>query len=112
MGAKEAKQAYERGAIVLPMMSTEGASAGMFDFPRGALEQPTWISDHDWSLMKDKSDPHKSAVAVVGILRRFHSYWETCPETALEQFQRNERPQHRNGPHLNRSVRSMGVLCS
>eukprot|EP00929_Paragymnodinium_shiwhaense_P097360 TRINITY_DN59070_c0_g2_i2.p1 TRINITY_DN59070_c0_g2~~TRINITY_DN59070_c0_g2_i2.p1 ORF type:complete len:1336 (+),score=319.15 TRINITY_DN59070_c0_g2_i2:76-4083(+) len=46
--ATEAKIAFERGARVLPVVATGGASAGMFDFPQGALCPPRGIAPQQW----------------------------------------------------------------
>lgn len=64
--AKEAKSAFERGAFVLPMISTGGASGGKFEFPAGALEKPSWASDTQWDAIKDGTD--EAAVAAVEII--------------------------------------------
>eukprot|EP00419_Tripos_fusus_P006858 CAMPEP_0172681612 /NCGR_PEP_ID=MMETSP1074-20121228/17579_1 /TAXON_ID=2916 /ORGANISM="Ceratium fusus, Strain PA161109" /LENGTH=165 /DNA_ID=CAMNT_0013500141 /DNA_START=45 /DNA_END=542 /DNA_ORIENTATION=- len=66
--AKEAKQAFERGAKVLPIMSTGGASSGMFDFPQGALEKPDFVTDYQWSMMKAQGDPDATASAMTDVI--------------------------------------------
>merc|ERR1712113_1136188 len=63
--AKEARQAFDRGAAVLPMLSTPGASSGEFGFPPGALIQPMWVSDDSWSLLREVDKPEETAMAVV-----------------------------------------------
>lgn len=52
--SKEAGTAYDRGAIVLPIKSTGGASSGMFDFPKGAFEKPDWATAEQWKQLEDK----------------------------------------------------------
>lgn len=66
--AKEAKQAFERGAVVLPVMSTGGASSGMFDFPQGALKKPDSVTDDQWSMMKAQGDPDATATAMTDVI--------------------------------------------
>jgi len=52
--AKEALSAAERGVPVLPLMRTGGASSGMFDFPRAALERPSCASERQWELLRNE----------------------------------------------------------
>jgi len=67
--AKEASAALHHGAIVLPLMSTGGASAGMFDFPAGALERPDFTTDEMWSLLKDgDATPEVVSTALIGMI--------------------------------------------
>jgi len=66
--SKEANAAFERGAIVLPMISTGGASGGLFDFPAAALQQPSFASAEDWDLLSSKGDPEATARAVVAMI--------------------------------------------
>jgi len=66
--AKEALAAHSRGAIVLPLISTGGASGGMFDFPAGALEQPQFATNEQWDLLNTKGAPEATAQAVVDMI--------------------------------------------
>lgn len=66
--SKEANAAHARGALVLPLISTGGASGGMFDFPAGALERPDFATPEQWELLKQKGDPEASAQAVVDMI--------------------------------------------
>lgn len=66
--AKEANAAFARGAIVIPLISTGGASGGMFDFPAGALEQPDYASPEQWDLLSVKGRPDETARAVVEMI--------------------------------------------
>lgn len=50
--AKEAREASARGARVLPLMRTGGASSGMFDFPKEALERPPSATEQQWELLR------------------------------------------------------------
>jgi hypothetical protein len=67
--AKEAKAAFSRGALVLPLIRTGGASAGMFDFPDAALLRPPLATDDQWAQLSTKVSPEDTARAVVDILR-------------------------------------------
>eukprot|EP00929_Paragymnodinium_shiwhaense_P013338 TRINITY_DN1211_c1_g1_i2.p1 TRINITY_DN1211_c1_g1~~TRINITY_DN1211_c1_g1_i2.p1 ORF type:complete len:1355 (-),score=374.47 TRINITY_DN1211_c1_g1_i2:103-4167(-) len=73
--AKEARAAFERGAIVLPLISTGGASSGMFDFPAGALERPAAlaeaVSEESWASLSAKGDVEATAKALVEMLEAF-----------------------------------------
>merc|ERR1740121_2144081 len=67
--AKEAKAAFTRGAVVLPLISTGGASAGMFDFPPGALLKPSFATEGQWACLKEAATPPESvAEAVIDII--------------------------------------------
>eukprot|EP00927_Polykrikos_kofoidii_P015299 TRINITY_DN16783_c0_g3_i1.p1 TRINITY_DN16783_c0_g3~~TRINITY_DN16783_c0_g3_i1.p1 ORF type:complete len:342 (+),score=79.24 TRINITY_DN16783_c0_g3_i1:142-1026(+) len=67
--ATEAADAFRRGALVLPMMSTGGASSGMFSFPAAALERPDFATEEQWSCLREKVAPEVAAEAVVEIIR-------------------------------------------
>jgi len=53
--AEEARAAYARGAVVVPLARTGGASSGMFDFPAKALEAPDFVDSNQWALLQDKT---------------------------------------------------------
>jgi len=53
--AQEARDAAARGAFVVPLARTGGASSGMFDFPRSALERPPSVSEGMWGLLFDSN---------------------------------------------------------
>eukprot|EP00931_Biecheleriopsis_adriatica_P122313 TRINITY_DN97304_c0_g1_i1.p1 TRINITY_DN97304_c0_g1~~TRINITY_DN97304_c0_g1_i1.p1 ORF type:complete len:536 (+),score=112.60 TRINITY_DN97304_c0_g1_i1:102-1709(+) len=55
--AEEARTAFSRGAAVVPLIRTGGASGGMFGFPSGALKRPAFVGEERWSLLSDKSTP-------------------------------------------------------
>lgn len=67
--AKEAKAVYARGAVVLPLIGWGGASAGMFDFPSGALRRPDFATQAQWDSLHDKSSPERTAEAVAEMLQ-------------------------------------------
>eukprot|EP00928_Gymnodinium_smaydae_P062659 TRINITY_DN46476_c0_g1_i1.p2 TRINITY_DN46476_c0_g1~~TRINITY_DN46476_c0_g1_i1.p2 ORF type:complete len:331 (+),score=70.18 TRINITY_DN46476_c0_g1_i1:114-995(+) len=67
--AKEARAAFARGAAVVPLISTGGASGGMFDFPAGALEQPRFATEAQWECLRRSSDPNEVAGATLPMLR-------------------------------------------
>lgn len=66
--AKEARAAYERGALVLPVPSTGGASGGKFDFPAGALQRPPCVPEALWACLLVKGPPSVTADAIVAII--------------------------------------------
>mmetsp|Transcript_24811 Transcript_24811/g.57640 ORF Transcript_24811/g.57640 Transcript_24811/m.57640 type:complete len:291 (+) Transcript_24811:62-934(+) len=66
--AEEASMAFNRGAVVLPIASTGGASSGMFDFPAGALAQPSFATQEQWDTLMNKGDADDVALAVVQII--------------------------------------------
>eukprot|EP00929_Paragymnodinium_shiwhaense_P020308 TRINITY_DN13585_c1_g1_i5.p1 TRINITY_DN13585_c1_g1~~TRINITY_DN13585_c1_g1_i5.p1 ORF type:complete len:797 (-),score=172.67 TRINITY_DN13585_c1_g1_i5:532-2802(-) len=68
--AQEAGDAFARGAVVLPMIRTGGASAGSFDFPKAALDKPEAVSDDCWAALADEGCPAAtSAAALVMIVQ-------------------------------------------
>lgn len=67
--ASEATAALNRGAAVVPVMRTGGASAGGFGFPVAALEQPAAATKEQWALLQQTdADISHSASAVASIL--------------------------------------------
>eukprot|EP00931_Biecheleriopsis_adriatica_P023996 TRINITY_DN15043_c0_g1_i2.p1 TRINITY_DN15043_c0_g1~~TRINITY_DN15043_c0_g1_i2.p1 ORF type:complete len:1968 (+),score=448.09 TRINITY_DN15043_c0_g1_i2:92-5995(+) len=72
--SKEANAAFARGAGVVPLIRTGGASSGMFDFPAGALSKASFASDEQWKLLANKDAPvADTARAAVEIIKRFIS---------------------------------------
>lgn len=63
--AKEAKAASARGAAILPLVSSGGASAGMFDFPASALRRPNFATEAQWQALRAPGNPQATAKAVV-----------------------------------------------
>merc|ERR1719171_3255063 len=55
--SKEANAAFARGVGVVPLMRTGGASGGMFDFPAGAMEKPSFTSQEQWDLLASNAVP-------------------------------------------------------
>lgn len=55
--AQEADAAWSRGATIVPLARTGGASCGMFGFPPAALERPAAVNAQTWELLSDKVTP-------------------------------------------------------
>lgn len=66
--AKKAKAAFERGAILIPLACSGGASSGMFGFPGGAFSEPGFATREQWACLQQKVSPESAARAVVEIL--------------------------------------------
>jgi len=66
--AKEASVAFGRGATVLPVASTGGASSGMFGFPAAALERPTYATQEQWDRLQKSAEADSVGAAVVQII--------------------------------------------
>lgn len=63
--AKEANAAFRRGAPVLALRSTGGASAGKMGFPEKAFERPEWATEADWGVLSGtEADPSIVATGV------------------------------------------------
>eukprot|EP00927_Polykrikos_kofoidii_P052936 TRINITY_DN469_c0_g2_i5.p1 TRINITY_DN469_c0_g2~~TRINITY_DN469_c0_g2_i5.p1 ORF type:complete len:718 (-),score=86.72 TRINITY_DN469_c0_g2_i5:60-2213(-) len=73
--AFEAASAYNRGALVLPLIRSGGASSGMFEFPSAALKCPDFvrIKERDtWDLiMRDDVPIDKTVTAAVSLLKDY-----------------------------------------
>lgn len=67
--AKEATVATQRQAAVIPLKSTGGASAGMFEFPQEALRKPSWATQEQWEKLESKAPPDQMAATIVAMLR-------------------------------------------
>lgn len=80
--SQEARAAHQRGAIVLPLIRTGGASGGMFEFPAPALEKPNSVAEEQWELLKNKeASIEDTAGAMVGMVKQAakkhnQSLWE------------------------------------
>mmetsp|Transcript_122596 Transcript_122596/g.308201 ORF Transcript_122596/g.308201 Transcript_122596/m.308201 type:complete len:509 (-) Transcript_122596:88-1614(-) len=67
--AQEAQVAYERGATVVPLRRTGGASDGLFGFPAGALQRPPFASEVQWALLASKdASVDESAAAAAAVV--------------------------------------------
>lgn len=66
--AKEAKAAFARGAAVLPLICSGGASAGMYDFPSAALRRPAFATEAQWASLSQKGMPELTANSIVEML--------------------------------------------
>merc|ERR1719265_2210428 len=60
--AMEARLAFDRGASIVPLVRTGGASSGMFNFPSEALARPTFVQEAWWSLLSSKEEPVAKSV--------------------------------------------------
>ncbi|CAE7041299.1 unnamed protein product [Symbiodinium sp. CCMP2456] len=66
--AKQARLALKRGACILPLARTGGASSGLFDFPKKALEKPSFVEETCWEALQNAEAPTATtAEAVVAI---------------------------------------------
>jgi len=66
--SQEASTAFSRGAVVIPISSTGGASSGMFGFPAEALQRPDYATQEQWDHLQTKGNPDDIAVAVVQMI--------------------------------------------
>lgn len=65
----EARGAFSRGAFVLPLIRTGGASAGMFDFPAAAMKKPEFVREQEWASLNNSEAPvSQTSRAVVDIV--------------------------------------------
>lgn len=66
----EAAEAFQRGALIVPLIRTGGASSGMFDFPQGAMGPQGAAKDPEpWRTLADtKATLGATAAAVAKIV--------------------------------------------
>lgn len=63
--AKEARIAVNNGACVIPLVSSGGASGGLFDFPKECFQKPIWAPELRWSLLQQKEAAASEVAAAV-----------------------------------------------
>lgn len=63
--AKEARIAVNNGACVIPLVSSGGASGGLFDFPKECFQKPIWAPEPRWSLLQQKEAAASEVAAAV-----------------------------------------------
>jgi ABC-type multidrug transport system ATPase subunit len=81
--AEQAQEAFERGATVVPLVRTGGASSGLFGFPPAVLKKPDFIGEEDWERVISKDIPiAEAAASVATIITKL-----TPPELAGVDFQ-------------------------
>jgi len=87
--AEEARAAYARGAGILPLSRTGGASTGMFNFPAEALLPPSWVTNQEfWTQLGDEAIPVEMTAGAVAQLAKIYyvsnkkqsSIWEILDE--------------------------------
>lgn len=67
--AKEAGIAVRNGACVIPLMSSGGASGGLFDFPKECFSKPSWAPEPQWNLLEKKeATPSEVAAALTELM--------------------------------------------
>lgn len=67
--AAEARAAFSRGALVLPLFSPGGTSAAaMPDFPPGVFQRPERVPEILWQRLQARESPESAASALVAII--------------------------------------------
>jgi len=98
--AQEACMAHSRGAIVVPLRRTGGASDGQHGFPACALNRPDFVTEEQWSLLADRAaSVDATAAAVVDIV--------TSPAAA----EASKRPVDQLSHSLRSEFRKRGFIC-
>ena len=74
--AAQVKQAFRRGAIILPLVRTGGAAAGQFSISKDVLLKPSFATEEQWNLLCDDcaaiSSTAKAVVSLVeAVLQEF-----------------------------------------
>lgn len=78
----EAWAAMERGADVVPLIRSGGASSGLFGFPPDALQRPEWASEEQWQHLKDPAVPvYQCAATCADLVARLLQQWQQEPWT-------------------------------
>jgi hypothetical protein len=79
--AQVMRSAFARGAHIIPVMRTGGASAGMFDLPMDILTRPSFATEEQWSLLADiNATPLDTANALVGIIAGIMNSFEQAEQ--------------------------------
>mmetsp|Transcript_23116 Transcript_23116/g.47060 ORF Transcript_23116/g.47060 Transcript_23116/m.47060 type:complete len:1011 (-) Transcript_23116:47-3079(-) len=83
--AQAARKVKVRGAVVIPLIRTGGASCGMFNFPPEALTRPPCATERQWALL-GRSDVSiaETVAAVVSIVSGFISLQEELSDSTSE----------------------------
>jgi len=77
--AQEARDAFARGAGIVPLMRTGGASGGQFDFPAEALKPPAF-AEAAWELLQRTDVPLEDSVAAAAhVVQSYASLYGTTP---------------------------------
>lgn len=63
--ALDAQIAYDKGAVVLPLSRTGGASSGDFNFPSHPLNKPPYIAIETWEAMSQRQASVSDAALAV-----------------------------------------------
>ncbi|CAJ1349797.1 unnamed protein product [Effrenium voratum] len=89
--AGQARLAFSRGASVIPVICTGGASSGKHDFPGAALRKPSFASEEQWSMILTCSDQTAAAVAAVAAGYSRGSHGEASSSITRREQKRMER---------------------
>lgn len=89
--AREARIAHAHGALVIPVMSSGGASSGMFDFPKESFNKPSWARTRHWEMLHKKdADAAEVAEAVAQLAQSYLDKLE------MRKSAENEKGKERN----------------
>lgn len=66
--AEQATKICQRGGVLIPLASTGGASAGMFEFPQDALQRPDWAPSEPWAQLSKRPPTEAVSDAVIELL--------------------------------------------
>ncbi|CAJ1344529.1 unnamed protein product [Effrenium voratum] len=107
--ASQVKRAFQRGACIIPLMRTGGASAGLFSFPARALRPPPYAQEH-WPLLKDESaEVPASARAAVSVVEAVLSH---CPEGCGRDLAPSDESPESSKPLLSRAERGVEAAAA
>ncbi|CAK9005027.1 unnamed protein product [Durusdinium trenchii] len=105
--AAQVKPAFRRGAQIIPVMRTGGASSGLFQFPQAALQKPSFAEHAQWALLKDsEASIHSTALAVKALVAQLiEMFPEGCgrdltPEEPVSPSEESQSPGSSSKPLL------------
>jgi len=81
--ARQAASAFDRGAFVVPLALTGGASSGLFGFPAGALQKPSYATEEQWACLMEKS-PTSCLTVATAVVEMIQKVAEICMKLPLE----------------------------
>ena len=89
--SEQASIAFSRGAAVIPIISTGGASSGQFDFPVAILKKPAFVSKEHWSCISGKDSSEVATAAAITAIVAGYSRGQPRSGEASSSITRREQ---------------------
>lgn len=90
--AEQAGIAFSRGAAVVPVIRTGGASSGKFGFPAAALKKPAFLGKENWSFISStEASDVATAAAIAAAVAGYARGQSRCEASSLMTRREQER---------------------